>query len=86
MMSAVGTKRDVEMIDDPMRWPQMRLPVKNPDRYNTDKPSLGWLFAGMEWEGRERVVHLGNVFDAAASGEERYQDTWALVDAGWVVD
>jgi hypothetical protein len=77
---------DRERIDSPMEWPGLRLPLKNPGRYNTEKPSLGWLWTSMEWPGAERTVYLGNVFDNEPADEEIYQDTWALLDAGWQVD
>lgn len=79
-------ERDREIINNPMRWPQMRLPMKNPKRYNTDRPSLGWLFAGMEWQDDERTVHLGNIFDKGAAGTEVYRDTEEMLDDGWTVD
>lgn len=79
-------ERDRERINDPMNWPQMRLPLKNPGRYNTDRPSLGWLFTGYCWSSLERQVFLGNIFDKNAEGSEVYKDTEALLDAGWTVD
>ena len=56
-------ERDREMVNNPMGWPQMRLPMKNPGRLGIrsegsylDLPSLGWLFTGVEWPGDERTV------------------------------
>ena len=79
-------ERDREMVNNPMGWPQLRLPMKNPGRYNTEQPNLGWLWASMEWPGDERTVYFGNIFDRDSSGSEVYQDTEAMLDAGWTVD
>ena len=78
-------ERDREMVNNPMGWPQMRLPMKNPGRYNTEQSNLGWLFTGMEWPSAERTVYIGNIF-GESHDEEQYQDTEAMLDAGWVVD
>jgi hypothetical protein len=79
-------ERDRDAINNPREWPQLRLPMKNPGRYNSDKPSLGWLFTGYEWPSDERVVHVGNIFDKDSPDVEVYSDTEAMLDAGWTVD
>lgn len=85
-------KRDKAMIDDPQRWPHLRLPLKNPSRYNGERhaQAFGYLMAGMDWSSHERVVYHGTIFDPPAGAEashcEHYEDTDALLDAGWKVD
>lgn len=80
-------ERNRAMIEDPMSWPLLVLPMKNSRVPDEDGfPRLGYITAGMtSHEGTERVIHLGPMY--APNGEtEAYQDVDALLDAGWVVD
>jgi hypothetical protein len=80
---------DKERIDDPLSWPMMRLPVKNPGRYNTDKPHMGYLFTGSEWGTEWRTITLANVFtdgEDTPPRTEEYESTDAMLDAGWTID
>ena len=66
--------QDRALIEDPWRWPSPRLPLKNPQRYNTERPAFGFLFANGKpaWTGRERTLMAGE-------GEEVYTDVDGLL-------
>jgi hypothetical protein len=82
-----GGERDREMIENPMRWPNIRLPLKNPSRYDTDiDRAFGVLVTGMTWPSEKRAVHIGNLFMPLGDETEEYENVDALLDAGWVVD
>ena len=82
-----GGDRDRRMINDPMGWPQLRLPVKNPGRYDSDVDNaFGVLDTGMAWPDERRIVHVGNLYLPLGEKTEEYESTDALLDAGWVVD
>jgi hypothetical protein len=90
--AAIGTAtrraQDREMIEDPLRWPQLRLPLKNPARYNTERPAFGFLEpVGATWgDDPRRPLYLGNIFSGPDGHTDWYDDVDALLDDGWTVD
>lgn len=79
-------ERTKAMIDDPMRWPMLVLPLKNPERRQPGGwPLLGSLRTGMSWQDSTRVVYIGTMYEPG-SETETYETTDALLDAGWIVD
>jgi len=92
MLTAERRTREKAMIDDPMKWPLLVLPMKNlEERDKTGFPPIGFLRAGMEWDTTERVLHLGSIHTIGDTKADHtntitFKDTDALLDAGWVVD
>lgn len=79
-------QKEKEFIDNPMGWPMLVLPVK---RYNgSGAPELGRMHTGMAWRSAERTVYLATIYEKVTDETERvvYENTDALLDAGWIVD
>lgn len=82
-------EREKQMIDNPMRWPLLRLPLKNHQQREAHGwPTLGRLATGMSWPSEERTVYVGPIYDPITKDTEclTFANTDALLDAGWVVD
>lgn len=82
-------EREKAFIDNPLRWPLLRLPVKNrQERGEHGFPKLGRITCGMSWDTDERTVYIGSMYDPITEDTERvtYPSTDALLDAGWVID
>jgi hypothetical protein len=93
----VSYERDLEMIENPNRWPNWPvLPVKRPRlKDDTGFPQLGVIF---EVPAQRYTVHVLNMImfaEAPADQHEKllreaekfaYPDAAAMLADGWVVD
>lgn len=79
---------DRALIDDPMKWPLLILPMRNSsDKDTTGLPRLGYLATGMMWPDEKRVMFLGTIYDKPSDCEKVvFENTDALLEAGWRVD
>jgi hypothetical protein len=76
---------DLKMMKDPMRWPNLYLPIKRSVKDN--RPDIGIL------NGSGPTIYLINLWDDKWAGKQwsdmpqkEYENFEALIADGWVVD